>query len=411
MPPYGFADGGPTFPSYDALVASGYRGVATVDGVVYAWSDTQGKPITSTSAPAIIRGLSVVGDSIAATQNTSFYESMIQQSAGRYNRVSNLAVGGTTSAQALAVAQAGAAGAKASGADAMLIQTGKNDTGTISETIANIKAIAKAIESAGMFPILCPTPPNSTSSAEAERCAIVAYCIKLLALSNHWGFLDAWGGHVNSDGTGYWKAGASYDTVHPYPSTAFSAGATALADLDKRSLGPVPAFPRLQTHATAGVSDYGLFLSPTAGIGAGWTVAGSGVTPTTEAASDVGNTQVLTISGATGNVDLTLIPTLTDFPIGSIVYVCGKFDFSGFGDLSVNPTINLVYGGANTQEGVTLLSGNSSGVFFFKATIPVGTTSLKLRARFGLGTAGPSYSGVAKFSRVGIVNATTFGIA
>lgn len=45
MLPYGFADGVLSFASYDALVASGYRGLATVDGVVYAWSDSLGRMV------------------------------------------------------------------------------------------------------------------------------------------------------------------------------------------------------------------------------------------------------------------------------------------------------------------------------------------------------------------------------
>lgn len=47
-----WSSGAPSFASYDALVASGYRGLATVDGVVYAWSESLGRMVAQSPANA-----------------------------------------------------------------------------------------------------------------------------------------------------------------------------------------------------------------------------------------------------------------------------------------------------------------------------------------------------------------------
>lgn len=239
--------------------------------------------------------VSILGNSFAA-QIANWFDEMCAASGGLLQFDYNGGVSGNTTAQMLArVADI------PSTSRACFVLEGTNDAGgsvTAPTHAANLLAICQALQTRGIMPILCMSPPKDGSGSFIAQYRVAEYQI-----ARKYGFLlyDPFGGYFDSTSTtGNWTAGASVgDGVHPSQTTYRDAG-RAISDQLRGFVSRGMVQPK--NNGWAGMVTNNLNLTSTSGLGAQWSKTGTPTTTIVSAAGDgvLGNWQVSTVTAASG---------------------------------------------------------------------------------------------------------------
>lgn len=359
-------------------------------------------------------GTIVLGDSIDQGSDServlggSIFSRLCVESNQRVTFVRNSGIGGNTTTTALSRIQADVVDHNP---DIAIVGGGvTNDHGTgVDEatTRANILEMVRILRANGIAPVLRNCPPVDVAGQDEFNTVALRRAagqrhnswLRLWAVSESIPLLDYYT-PMADPATGGYVAGYSTDGVHPTFESNRVVVESVIADLPAIFLG-VPSLTAAKVDA-GNLLTNGVFLgdSNADGTADSWIPVGGGIT--TALAADpaiVGNWQEITCDGTLGYIQQS-VPD-TEFNIGDELIFAGRVDHQG----TVEATIKIEFVSASMSFiPVSSQTHILSGVFRMAATVPTGTTALKVQVSVN------NAVGTVRVGQFSVTNRTALGL-
>ena len=363
-------------------------------------------------------GTIILGDSIAlgadvadlaSTSKGSWWSTLAALSGQRMRSVRNAGIAGNTTTQMVARIDADVF---AYSPQVLIFAGPTNDFQNSipsNTTRANYESVFQACLTNGTRLIVTTCPPIDVAGASPwnttalRRAGVIQHNLWLTEWAHARGVpvIDLWGVWAEAS-TGGWRTDATYtsDGVHPnYAAMWVAAGAL---------VGTLPSVfdqaPRL-VESTADTTDLltgrGLFLGTTtpAFPSASW-YKGGDATATVEDDSTIKGKWLKITGGSSGNTQVVLNSDMsTGFSVGDVIEFSGRVEK----DAAANSYVSLRNQAYAVIAQSTSEARDMEGVFVCRATIPSGTTALKVIHLVDPG-------GTLRTAQIGVRNLTALGL-
>ena len=321
---------------------------------------------------------------------------------------------------------------------ACVVFGGTNNTGASSGTgfdftaaTATLGRICSSLASVGIAPVLVLIPPRGDSALVRQNVDLWNTYIYELSQSAGYPLLDAFTPVVNPS-TGGYLAALAIDGVHPN-----EAGHAAIADyniaqglsLTTMPNRPLPAL--FNAYYNLVTSGQGLFITDSAGLGTGWSLAGGGTGVTTTVSSPVtadnlkGRWQHLSQATAGGGNAWIQKQVPSGWGVGDVLEFSIRLRATGFSTLNTAYDTGAESGSVAYSLGILTVGAGSTprgiqqwiidvadGTFSGRVAVPAGTTSIYIRLVTNPGsTASIAGDTDIAIGEVTLRNLTTMGLS